>query len=61
MRHWSDGWPAIRARSEGAPVTLFNDTFTNHYEPEIGIAAIEVLERGGCACMSCGPAAAAVL
>jgi FAD/FMN-containing dehydrogenase/Fe-S oxidoreductase len=29
-------------------VTLFNDTFTNHYDPEIGIAAIEVLERGGC-------------
>ncbi len=28
-------------------VTLFNDTFTNHYDPEIGIAAIEVLERGG--------------
>jgi Fe-S oxidoreductase len=29
-------------------VTLFNDTFTNHYDPEIGIAAVEVLERGGC-------------
>ena len=28
-------------------VTLFNDTFTNHYDPEIGIAAVEVLERGG--------------
>jgi FAD/FMN-containing dehydrogenase/Fe-S oxidoreductase len=27
---------------------LFNDTFTNHYDPEIGIAAVEVLERGGC-------------
>ncbi len=34
------------ARSK--PVTLFNDTFTNHYEPEIGSAAVEVLERGGC-------------
>jgi Fe-S oxidoreductase len=32
----------------GTPVTLFNDTFTNHYDPEIGHAAIEVLERGGC-------------
>jgi FAD/FMN-containing dehydrogenase/Fe-S oxidoreductase len=32
----------------GAPVTLFNDTFTNHYDPEIGIAAAEVLSRGGC-------------
>jgi FAD/FMN-containing dehydrogenase/Fe-S oxidoreductase len=28
-------------------VTLFNDTFTNHYDPEIGMAALEVLERGG--------------
>ena len=27
---------------------LFNDTFPNHYDPEIGIAAVEVLERGGC-------------
>ncbi|HEY1950756.1 MAG TPA: FAD-linked oxidase C-terminal domain-containing protein [Bryobacteraceae bacterium] len=31
------------------PVTLFNDTFMNHYDPEIGIAALEVLEKGGCA------------
>jgi FAD/FMN-containing dehydrogenase/Fe-S oxidoreductase len=31
------------------PVTLFNDTFMNHYEPDIGIAALEVLEKGGCA------------
>ncbi len=31
-----------------ASVTLFNDTFTNHYDPQIGIAALEVLERGGC-------------
>ena len=29
-------------------VTLFNDTFSNHFEPEIGIAALEILERGGC-------------
>ncbi len=35
-------------RSAGNGVTLFNDTFTNHYDPEIGIAAVEVLERGGC-------------
>ncbi len=26
---------------------LFNDTFTNHYDPEIGVAALDVLERGG--------------
>ena len=30
-------------------VTLFNDTFTNHYDPEIGIAALGILERSGCA------------
>src|SRR6185369_11705349 len=28
-------------------VTLFNDTFTNHYDPEIGIAAVEIMERTG--------------
>jgi FAD/FMN-containing dehydrogenase/Fe-S oxidoreductase len=37
-----------RALASGTAVTLFNDTFTNHYDPEIGIAALEVLERGGC-------------
>ena len=35
-------------RASGKAVTLFNDTFTNHYEPEIGVAALEILERGGC-------------
>jgi len=33
----------------GVPVTLFNDTFTNHYDPEIGVAAVTVLRRAGCA------------
>jgi FAD/FMN-containing dehydrogenase/Fe-S oxidoreductase len=32
----------------GKPVVLFNDTFLNHYHPEIGAAALAVLERGGC-------------
>ena len=42
-------WRAGRDNAASAPqVTLFNDTFTNHYDPEIGIAAVEVLERGGC-------------
>jgi len=44
---------AVASGRNGGPalheVTLFNDTFTNHYDPEIGIAAVEVLERGGCA------------
>jgi Fe-S oxidoreductase len=37
-----------RARAGGKTVTLFADTFTNHYDPEIGMAALAVLERGGC-------------
>ena len=37
-----------RTGAVGNPVTLFNDTFTNHYDPEIGIAALEILERAGC-------------
>ena len=32
----------------GTAVTLFNDTFTNHYDPEIGVAALEILEHGNC-------------
>src|SRR5205085_7730013 len=43
-------WVSRNPRTgNGTAVTLFNDTFTNHYDPEIGIAAVEVLERGGCA------------
>ena len=49
-------WAAARAGKAQASaqsvvlfsVVLFNDTFTNHYDPEIGIAAVEILERGGC-------------
>jgi Fe-S oxidoreductase len=43
-------WAARRTQrhpSGRSPVTLFADTFTNHYEPEIGIAAVELLERAG--------------
>ena len=42
-------WAAKHKPSRGKPVTLFNDTFTNHYEPEIGAAAVEILERAACA------------
>ncbi len=41
-------WKRRPASSKAASVTLFNDTFLNHYHPEIGVAAVEVLERGGC-------------
>ncbi len=42
---WAAGHEAGRGSTRAV---LFNDTFTNHYDPEIGIAAVEVLERGGC-------------
>ena len=42
-------WATGHRGSGGAKsAVLFNDTFTNHYDPEIGVAAVEVLERGGC-------------
>jgi Fe-S oxidoreductase len=36
-----------RPSPDAKPVVLFNDTFMNHYDPEIGIAALEVLEKNG--------------
>jgi FAD/FMN-containing dehydrogenase/Fe-S oxidoreductase len=39
---------AVAARSTTTPdVLLFNDTFTNHYDPEIGLAALDVLSAAG--------------
>ena len=38
----------MRGRSaRDAGVLLFNDTFTNYYDPEIGVAAWDVLEAAG--------------
>jgi FAD/FMN-containing dehydrogenase/Fe-S oxidoreductase len=34
-------------RSEGTPVVLWSDTFTNYFQPEVGRAAVNVLERLG--------------
>ena len=34
-------------RSEGRPVILWSDTFTNYFHPEVGRAAVEVLEQLG--------------
>jgi len=42
--------------SGSGTVTLFNDTFTNHYESEIGMAALEILERGKCSATVVRPA-----
>ncbi|HVG09691.1 MAG TPA: FAD-binding and (Fe-S)-binding domain-containing protein [Thermoanaerobaculia bacterium] len=36
-----------KSREGGTPVLLWPDTFTNHFQPEIGIAAVRVLERAG--------------
>jgi Fe-S oxidoreductase len=34
-------------RAAGRPVVLWPDTFTNHFDPQIGEAAVEVLEEAG--------------
>ncbi|MDQ6707572.1 MAG: FAD-binding protein, partial [Acidobacteriota bacterium] len=48
-RQTFERWLAMNPLQKiGIPVTLFNDTFTNYYDPQIGIAALQVLERGGC-------------
>jgi Fe-S oxidoreductase len=39
----------------GQQVLLFPDTFTNHCQPEIGLAAAELLQRAGCG-VTLGPA-----
>jgi FAD/FMN-containing dehydrogenase/Fe-S oxidoreductase len=39
--------PARIERSTAQSVTLFVDTFTNHFHPRIGLAAIDVIERAG--------------
>jgi FAD/FMN-containing dehydrogenase/Fe-S oxidoreductase len=41
-------WFAHRPeRSEGTPVVLWPDTFTNYFHPEVGRAAVAVLEAAG--------------
>jgi FAD/FMN-containing dehydrogenase/Fe-S oxidoreductase len=47
FERWLAGHPP-RSSAAGVRVTLFNDTFLNHYDPEIGIAILAVLEKGGC-------------
>jgi FAD/FMN-containing dehydrogenase/Fe-S oxidoreductase len=41
--------PDREARPGTPRVVLFNDTFTNYYDPEIGLAAADVLEAAGLA------------
>ncbi len=48
-------WWAGRPESGGnAKALLFGDTFTNYYGPEVGIAAVEVLEAAGIAVAPAG-------
>ncbi len=42
-----EDWFSKRAPAADATALLFNDTFTNYYHPEIGIAAAEVIESAG--------------
>jgi Fe-S oxidoreductase len=43
FRRWFDGRPATR----GDPVVLWVDTFTDHFTPEVGEAAVRALEEAG--------------
>ncbi|MCF3962924.1 FAD-binding and (Fe-S)-binding domain-containing protein [Streptomyces fuscigenes] len=43
FRQWFAGRPA----AGGEPVTLWVDTFTDHFSPEVGRAAVRVLEDAG--------------
>jgi FAD/FMN-containing dehydrogenase/Fe-S oxidoreductase len=47
-RRTLEKWWATQAEAR-ATVHLFNDTFTNYYEAENGIAAVKVLNKAGCA------------
>jgi len=40
-------WFTHREPAQGSPVLLWPDTFTNYFQPQIGQAAVEVLERLG--------------
>ena len=43
FRHWFARHPA----TAGKPVMLWVDTFTNHFVPQVGVAAVAVLEAAG--------------
>jgi Fe-S oxidoreductase len=40
-------WFSARPEAEGIPVTLWVDTFTDHFSPGVGRAAVRVLEDAG--------------
>ncbi|MGI8761212.1 MAG: FAD-binding and (Fe-S)-binding domain-containing protein [Jatrophihabitantaceae bacterium] len=43
FRDWFETWPG----RTGTPVLLWVDTFTDHFTPEVGRAAVQVLEAAG--------------
>jgi FAD/FMN-containing dehydrogenase/Fe-S oxidoreductase len=49
FREWFDGRPVPEDPSvrDGTPVLLWVDTFTDHFSPEVGQAAVRVLESAG--------------
>jgi FAD/FMN-containing dehydrogenase/Fe-S oxidoreductase len=44
FRSWFEGHDGP---ATGEPVLLWPDTFTNYFAPDVGVAAVEVLERAG--------------
>jgi FAD/FMN-containing dehydrogenase/Fe-S oxidoreductase len=47
VRQFAQTFPQETA-STGRPVLLFPDTFTNYYEPDVGLAAARLLVQSGC-------------
>jgi FAD/FMN-containing dehydrogenase/Fe-S oxidoreductase len=47
FRRWLSTRPEVIGHGEGVPVLLWVDTFTNHFTPEVGRAAVTVLEDAG--------------
>ena len=47
-RSFREWFAAHKQPTEGREVVLFPDTFNNFFDPEVAIAAVEVLERAGC-------------
>ena len=47
-RTFRDWFAGHGARTGGTEVLLWPDTFTNYFTPEVGIAAVGVLEDAGC-------------
>ncbi len=46
-RTFRDWFAEHKPRPDGEPVMLWPDTFTDRFDPEVGIAAVEVLEAAG--------------